>query len=149
MKVLLDTNVVLDLLLERDPWRVQAEAIAEAGADGRLQPHVSVSSITDIYYISRRLVGAEEARRVVRACLDSLQIIGVTRELLNAAELRPGRDYEDNLQIECAIASGLDAIITRYPKGFAGSPVTLLTPAECVARLTRSVTIESQEDESP
>ena len=149
MKVLLDTNVVLDLLLERDPWRVQAEAIARAGADGRLQPHVSASSITDIFYISRSLVGPAEARRVVRACLDSLQIVGVTRELLNAADLRLGTDFEDNLQIECAIAAGLDAIITRDPKGFEGSPVTALTPAECVARLTRSVTIESQEDESP
>ena len=100
MKVLLDTNVVLDLLLVREPWRIQAEAIAQAGADGRLQAHVSASSITDIFYISRRLVGAERARRTIRACLDSLQIVGVTRELLDAADRRPGHDYEDNLQIE-------------------------------------------------
>ena len=58
MKVLLDTNVVLDLMLERDPW-YEAEAIAEADADGRLQSHVCASAITDIFYISRKLVGAE------------------------------------------------------------------------------------------
>jgi predicted nucleic acid-binding protein len=143
MKVQLDTNVVLDLLLEREPWRAQAEAVARAGAEGRIQSHVIASSITDIYYISRRLVGAERARRVVRACLDSLQIVGVTRDLLDAAERRSGSDYEDNLQIECAIAAGLDAIITRDPRGFEGSPVTALTPAELVARLTPPVTTES------
>ena len=54
MRILLDTNVILDLMLERDPWRVEAEAIAQAGADGRLQAHVGASSITDIFYISRR-----------------------------------------------------------------------------------------------
>jgi predicted nucleic acid-binding protein len=50
MKVLLDTNVVLDLMLERDPWRAEAEAIAQASADGHLHAHVCASSITDIFY---------------------------------------------------------------------------------------------------
>src|SRR4051812_45087241 len=118
MRVLLDTNVVLDLLLVREPWRIQAEAIAQAGADGRIVAHVGASSITDIFYISRRLVGAEQARRIVQACLDTLQILDATRELLDAAERRAGDDFEDNLQVECAIAAGLDAIITRDTTGF-------------------------------
>jgi predicted nucleic acid-binding protein len=137
MKVLLDTNVVLDLLLERDPWRAEAEAIAQASADGRLQAYVSASSITDIFYISRRLVGADRARRVVRDCLDTLQIVGVTRELLEAADRRTGSDFEDNLQVECALAAGLEAIITRDSNGFESSPTTVLTPAELIARLPR------------
>jgi predicted nucleic acid-binding protein len=55
MKVLLDTIAVLDLVLERDPWHAAAEAIAQAGADGRLQAHVCASSITDIFYISGQM----------------------------------------------------------------------------------------------
>ena len=139
MKVLLDTNVILDFLLERDPWRTEAEAVVRAVADGRLQAHASASCVTDIFYISRRVVGAEQARRVVRTCLDLLQIVGVTRELLVAADRRSGGDFEDDLQVECAIAAGLDAIVTRDPKGFASSPVAALTPAELIARLPRSV----------
>jgi predicted nucleic acid-binding protein len=50
MRVLLDTNVILDLMLEREAWRAEAEAIAEAGADARLQAHVCASSITDIFW---------------------------------------------------------------------------------------------------
>jgi predicted nucleic acid-binding protein len=53
MKVLLDTNVVLELLLVREPWRIEAEAIAQAGADGRILAHVGASSITDIFYYPR------------------------------------------------------------------------------------------------
>jgi predicted nucleic acid-binding protein len=139
MRVLLDTNAILELLLERELWRAEAVAIAEAGADGRIQAHVSASSITDIFYISRRLVGAERARRVVRACLDTLEVVSVTRDLLDAADRRAGSDYEDNLQVECAIAARLDAIVTRDPKGFEGSAVPVLTPAELVARMGRSV----------
>lgn len=138
MRVLLDTNVVLDLLLERDPWRVQAVGVAEAASDGRLAAHVSASSITDNFYISRRLVGTEPARRVVRACLDTLEIVGVTRELLDAAERRTGADFEDNLQIECALAAGLDAIVTRDPGGFAASPIRALTPSELLTMLEPS-----------
>jgi predicted nucleic acid-binding protein len=139
MRTLLDTNIVLDLLLEREPWRAEAEAIAGASADGRIEAHICASSITDIFYISRRLVGIERARGIVRACLDTLRIVSVTRELLVAAHERDGSDYEDNLQVECAIAARLDAIVTRDPKGFVGSPVPILTPAELIAQLPRSV----------
>lgn len=137
MRVLLDTNVILDLMLERDPWRAEAEAIAEAGADGHLQAHACASSITDIFYISRKLVGADKARRIVRNCLDLLQVVSVTRDLLDAAERRGGSDYEDDLQIECASDARLDAIVTRNPKDFAGSPILVMTPAELLAQLPK------------
>ncbi|MFO0887785.1 MAG: PIN domain-containing protein [Isosphaeraceae bacterium] len=135
MKVLLDTNVVLDLLLAREPWRVEAEAIAQAAADGRILAHVGASSITDIFYIGRKLVGADEARKIVRACLDTLQIVGISREILDAASRRPGGDFEDHVQAECAIAAGLDAIVTRDPEGFATSPIPAITPAQLLSRL--------------
>lgn len=138
MNVLLDTNIILDLMLERDPWRVEAEAIAEAGADGRLQAHVCASAITDIFYISRKLVGGDRARRIVRNCLDTLQVVGVTRDLLDAAERRGGSDFEDDLQIQCATDARLDAIVTRNPNDFGNSPVLILTPAELLALLAKA-----------
>jgi predicted nucleic acid-binding protein len=139
MRALLDTNVVLDLLLEREPWRAEAEAIADAGATGRLQAHASASSITDIFYISRKLVGADKARRIVRNCLDLLQIVSVTRDLLDSAERWRGSDFEDNLQIACAVEARLEAIVTRNPNDFAGSPVPVLTPAELLALLAKNL----------
>jgi predicted nucleic acid-binding protein len=121
MKVLLDTNVVLDLMLERDLWVASAEALAQADLDGRLQCHVSASAITDIFYISRRLVGPNRARVIVRTCLDRLEVVAVNRDLLDAAERRSGSDFEDDLQIVCAEDAPLDAIVTRNPRDFVGS----------------------------
>jgi predicted nucleic acid-binding protein len=137
MKVLLDTNVVLDLLLAREPWRIEAEAIAHAGADGQILAHVGASSISDVFYISRKLAVAEQARRIVRACLDTLQIVAVTREILVAADQRAGDDFEDNLQVECAVAAGLEAIVTRDPDGFHASPIPAISPTELLIRLGR------------
>ena len=139
MKVLLDTNVVLDLMLERDPWRAEAEAIAQADVDGRIQSHVSASAITDIFYISRKLVGRDRARVIVRTCLDRLHVVSVTRDMLDAAQRRGGSDFEDDLHIECAIRDRLDAIVTRNPNDFASSPVPILTPPELLALLANAL----------
>lgn len=137
MRVLLDTNMILDLLLERAPWFTEAEAVAQAGADGRLEAHVGASTITDLFYISRKLVGGERAAQIVRYCLDRLQVVSVSRALLDAAQRRGGSDFEDDLQIECAIEARLDAIVTRDPKGFAGAPIAVLSPAELLAKLAK------------
>jgi predicted nucleic acid-binding protein len=149
MNVVLDTNIVLDVLLERAEWLAEADLIWRASSEGSLLSHITASSITDIYYISRRLVGPERARQGVRRCLDRLGIIGVTGELLEAAFALEGRDFEDDLQIACAIDEGLDAIVTRNPGDFADSPIPVLTPAELIDRLSVSLPVRSGPDPDP
>jgi hypothetical protein len=138
MNLLLETNVVLDVLLRRPDWLADAEIIWKASEDGRLSSSISASSITDLYYISRRLVGAERARQVVRDCLDVIGIIGVTGALLEAAYALEGVDFEDDLQVACAMSVPLDAIVTRDPAGFATSPIPAFTPAQLIAQLNES-----------
>jgi predicted nucleic acid-binding protein len=135
VKVLLDTNVVLDVLLSRLPWVAEAESLWRAAADGHLICCVFASAVTDIYYISRRLVGKEAAREVVRQCLQVLAILpGGEKELAGAYSL-PLDDLEDALQVACASESHCEAIVTRDPAGFAGAAVAVLSPSELNARL--------------
>jgi predicted nucleic acid-binding protein len=136
IRVLLDTNVVLDALLARAPWDVEATAIFEANRLDRVAASITASSLTDLFYVTRRLADRERAWSAVRVCLDQLAILPVSAAELQAAASGPGADLEDNLQIACASKHGLDAIITRDPKGFAGSPVPVLTPVELLARLS-------------
>ena len=95
------------------------------------------SAITDIFYITRKLVGKDRARMIVRSCLDRLQVVNVTRDLLDVAERRGGNDFEDDLQIECAIDARIDVIVTRNTRDFAGSPVVVLTPADLLELLAK------------
>lgn len=135
MKILLDTNVVVDLLLLREPWAAEAKEIWRAAADGRLDCYVSASAMTDIYYICRKICGKNGARQAVRDCLDSLFIVPVDETQLEQAYALATMDFEDALQIVCATNSQLDAIVTRDQTGFVNSPVPVLTPSELVATL--------------
>ncbi len=65
----------------------------------------------------------------------AFRIAPVTGATLILARTWAGNDYEDNVQIACAVEAAVDAIVTRDPRGFAGSPVPVPTPADLVARL--------------
>ena len=135
MKVLLDTNVVLDVLLERGEWLAEASIIWQASADGRLESCVTASSLTDIYYISRRLKGKETARQTIQKCLQILTILAVNKETLEQAYSLDLADFEDAVQIASAARNRLDAILTRNPKDFIGSSVRVLSPTDLVTAL--------------
>jgi predicted nucleic acid-binding protein len=130
MQVLFDTNVVLDALLKRAPWAADAAACWKASDEGRIMGCFIASTLTDIFYISRKLQGIDIARDAVRICLDAFAICIVDRQALEQAIDLPSDDFEDNLQIVCATLAGLDAIVTRDKDGFQGSTLTVLTPAE-------------------
>ena len=74
---LLDTNVILDALLERQPWNVNASALWQAKLEDLFVAYVTATSLTDIFYIARRYAGREQAWQVIHACLDQLSIIPV------------------------------------------------------------------------
>ena len=135
MRILLDTNVVLDVLLRREPWVSEASAIWKANDDGRMVAYLMASALTDIFYIARRLVGLEAARAAVQTCLEAFEFCPVDRHTLERAHLLSGTDFEDNLQMVCAEIAQLDAIVTRDPGDFKNSTITALTPANVLARL--------------
>ena len=137
MRVLLDTNIILDLLLKRDPWFSEAKALFDAHAEGKLAAHISASMLTDVFYIVGRLLGREQARVAVQTCLSAFEVCAVDREALEAAIALPGADFEDNLQLVCANRSNLAAIVTRDKDGFAGADMPVLSPAEMIMRLAR------------
>lgn len=136
MRVLLDTNVLLDVLLKRDPWVTESSAVWQAHDEGQVVGHVMACAITDIFYIARRLAGLETAHTAVRICLEAFEICAVDHQALEQAQALPGTDFEDNLQIACASLAGLDAIVTRDKKGFKAAAMPVLTPTELLTRIS-------------
>lgn len=135
MRIFLDLNVLLDFFLNRLPWAADAAAILQAQQASRVRASVAAFTLPTLFYILRKARGAAVALRAVRGCLDDLDVIPVDRATLEAAYASSGPDFEDNLQLACAIQAGVDIIVTRDPSGFTGAPVPVLSPADLVARL--------------
>jgi predicted nucleic acid-binding protein len=135
MRILVDTNVVLDVLLKRDPWTVSASAMWKAIDDGQLVGYITASTITDIFYVARRLTALDTAQEAVQTCLDAFEICAVDRQILERAINLAGKDFEDNLQIACAEADDLDAIVSRDLEGLASTSITVLTPDSLLEHL--------------
>ncbi len=135
MRVLLDTNILLDVLLDRQPWVVDSSAVWRAHDEGRITGYVTACAINDVFYIARRLVDQKTAHLAVDICLDAFQICVVDRHVLEQAQVLPGSDFEDSVQIACAASLDLDAIVTRNTRDFAAAGMPVLVPAELLAQL--------------
>ncbi len=127
-KVLFDTNVVLDVLLDRKPY---AEASAAAWAavetgisDGMLAAH----ALMTIHYLVRKELGAIKARRIVSDILRVFGVAAIDGRVIEEALQLSFSNLEDGVTAAAARAAGCEYIVTRDPKGFRGSPVRCLTP---------------------
>jgi len=135
-RALFDTNVILDALLDRQPFCTDAKALWQAHLNNQFAAHITATSLTDIFYISRRHAGRDRAWQAVGACLDQLYVISVGFNELQIATTLGDSDFEDNLQIACAMSAQLDVVITRNPSGFATSRIPVLTPQQMLSRLS-------------
>ena len=135
MRVLLDINVVLDAMLQRPPWHVEADAILQAAARGQLSCAVTTLSLATIFYVGRQIVGTTPARAAVRNYLIAFDILPIDKQTLLDADALAGSDFEDNIHIAAAVTASLDAIVTRNPSDFSHSPLPVWVPAELLRRL--------------
>lgn len=136
MIVLLDANVLLDLFLQREPWVAASERIAQANRGGIILVCVSAVSVANIHYVTRRLADLDVACRAVDTCLRSFEVLPVSKAILSSARLYPGSDFEDNIQVACAVANSLEGIVTRDPSGYRASPIPVFSPDSFLAHLS-------------
>jgi predicted nucleic acid-binding protein len=137
LNVLIDINVVLDVLLAREPWVAAAREVWAAQNRREIVGHIAAHGITNINYVARRIIGAQKARDAMRLCMRTFEILPVGRLELELADTLEGVDIEDNLVLVCAILAGLDAIVTRDSRGFSGSPIRVVSPAELFDSLSK------------
>ncbi len=91
---------------------VDSQAPWQAVDEGRLTACLPASSLTDIFYVARRLTDIARAQQAVQICLDALEIGLVDRSILERAQMLSGSDFKDNVLIACAELNGLEAIVT-------------------------------------
>jgi len=138
MKVLLDTNTIVDVLQKRDPWFEAGEKIFLAVADGLITGCVTVKELADIYYFSRKQFKGldnvdEKARIVITKLLSLFEVIdSLAIDCKNALTIQ-NNDYEDAIMIAAAIRVGVDCIVTRNTEHYKNSPVMIFSPDDFLA----------------
>jgi predicted nucleic acid-binding protein len=138
MKVLLDLNIVLAVVLSRQPSLGEASAVWNAHHSCAFDGILAATEFTNLFYIVRRFAGEATARAAVSMCLATFDCAVVDHAVLRAADSQAGSDYEDNVCVACAATAGADLIVTRDPAGFIHSPVPVVSPAELLLRLASS-----------
>jgi predicted nucleic acid-binding protein len=128
MKALIDTNVILDALLAREPFCRAASAVLFAVAEEKCEGFITASSFTDLHYLIRRaLKDDSKTREILLGLLMVVGILDVTGADCEKAFDLPMPDYEDALQAHCAKRHKMDCIITRNENHFTGSPVPAIS----------------------
>lgn len=119
MKILIDTNVIIDALTSREPWNESAEKIFIMAANNIVDMYITASSATDIYYLVRKhLHNAETARQVMSKLYSLVGILEVKQEDCVDALVSSITDYEDAVVEQVARRSGVECIVTRNQKDY-------------------------------
>ena len=132
LKIMIDTNIILDHLLDRVPFADYADKIIKLSEDGKITGMITASSATDIYYVLRKIIGHDRAIEALNTIFLIFDVTDVGKpDLLYAIKMRMS-DYEDAVLASCAKKIKADYIITRNPKHFTLSPVQSILPEEFI-----------------
>lgn len=129
MKVLIDTNVLIDFIAMRKPHYAHALHIIDACDKNLIYGCMAAHSIPNIYYILRKEFSVQDRREILKLLCEILSVealdISKIAEALNDENFS---DFEDCLQEQCAIAFNADYIITRNDRDFSSGIVPVIRP---------------------
>jgi predicted nucleic acid-binding protein len=128
MTVFIDTNVLLDVLAEREGFYLDAMQVWTLAESGHLDAHISAISFNNCYYIVRRHADKANAESAVRLLRDVFSVVDLTSQILNQAIDAGFTDFEDAIQFHSAVQAKAQIIITRNPDHFPRTPFNVLSP---------------------
>lgn len=129
-KVLIDTNIILDIVLNREKFYENSVNVIKYLSSNSFEIHISSTTVTDIYYIVKKEKGHVAAIDFLQSILKFISIAGVNQETVELAMVSKIKDFEDAVQESTCVLSSLDAIITRNKKDFKNSKINIFTPYE-------------------
>ena len=130
MKVLLDTNVVLDFILRRTDFIVEAGEIFVRLQNLEFEGFVSSITPINAFYTTKKEINAGAAFASIKKLLTVVEVCLTGKAEMQMAFSLDFSDFEDAVQCASAMAEGLDAIVTRNTKDYANSPIQIYSPAE-------------------
>lgn len=139
MKILVDTNIIIDALTGREPFREAAEQIFMLAANQIEDMYITASSATDIYYLTKKhLHNADQAKNTMSKLYELFYILDVTSGDCQEALSSKVKDYEDAVIVSCASRNQMDYIVTRNIKDYEYSKVKVLLPDELLKLVSQN-----------
>ena len=133
MKLLLDINVLLDVLLQRDPWAEAAAHLLTRIERGEASGFVAGHTLTTIHYIVSRARDRQSAASAVSDLLRFLEVVPIEKVDFSQALILPMDDFEDAVQASAALKIGVDYVVTRDEKGFSGLNIPSVNSGEVLS----------------
>jgi len=131
MKVLVDTNVIMDVLVGREPFLKMSRFVVNMCDNRIIEGFLAAHSITNLFYMLRKYYPSDECHDILLDVFDIFSVIGIDEiKLTTALKNKEFKDFEDCLQVECGREVNVDYIVTRDTSDFLNSDIPYLTPME-------------------
>ena len=135
MRILIDTNVILDILQKREPFFADSYRALRKAIEDDAECLLCASAATDIFYMLRKALGsAQKAKEQIERLAQLVSFADVQGMDIHAALMRAMPDFEDAVVDVVAERNGANCILTRNIKDFAGSVVPAILPADFLSR---------------
>jgi len=130
VRVLVDTNVILDVLTKREPFYIDSARVWSLAAEGVIQACVAAITVSNLYYIVNKLKDRGTAGALADRVLDDFDVTPLTADILRQSRTLPEKDLEDMIQYFSALHQGCEVLVTRNKRDFPAAGLKVLTPAE-------------------
>ena len=137
MKVILDVNIVLDVLLAREEFRESTEVL-RAVVEKKIEGFVPLHAVTTVYYFLRKEMVDADCRLLLETLLDAVNVVSITHEDVRAAIGSPVTDFEDAIVSRTASVIGANYIVTRNLRDFVNSTTLAITPSDFLSLYLKS-----------
>jgi predicted nucleic acid-binding protein len=134
-KALIDINILLDVLQQREPFYETSARLLASAETGRIQGLIAAHSVTTLFYLIAKDQSPEYARATITSLLQFLSVAMVDQSTIEQALNLAYRDFEDAVQMMAAVQSKTDFLITRNPKDYQPALIPVLQPVEFLATL--------------
>ncbi len=136
MRILLDTNVIIDNLARRDEYGESLEILTQCEI-GVLEGIITTVTLMDVMYIMRKSLSTGELRESAKMLMQIVDVVPVLKSDISAALISKISDFEDAVHASCAARSKADCIVTRNTKHFHGASIPSVLPGELLNRLRK------------
>lgn len=133
-KLLVNTNIVIDLLTKREDFYEEAQELFTLADNKDLKLYISALTFADTHYLLSRHLKTFDARKVLIKFKILVTVLSIDDKILELALVSDFKDFEDAIQYHTALESNLDLIITRNKKDFKTSSLPVMTAKEYLKR---------------